>query len=84
MVKRKLYPGNLCKRKKECIYGTRCSGDQNNTLMACYYAGMTGHSRGCPADKCDKFVSRKEHSKEEIKEILRKSNALVLPKKGEK
>lgn len=82
MAKRKLYPGDLCKRKKECIYGTRCGGDQSSKAMACYYAVMTGKARDCPADKCNKFISRQKTSKSEVKEIIRKTNALVLTKKG--
>lgn len=87
--KRKPYHGNLCKRKKDCIFTTTLNGDGERRYLACYYAAMTGHSRGCTADKCNKFVSRHEKSKDEIKEILRKSNNLVFSKndvrlKGEK
>lgn len=50
--KRPLYPGNLCRRKKTCKWavGVSCS-----TERICYYAALTGKSRGCPADQCDKY-----------------------------
>lgn len=80
MTKKRKYHGNLCKRKKDCVFATRLNGDDKRRYMACYYLVLTGHSRGCPANKCDKFVSRKEKSRSEIKEILRKSNNLVFSK----
>lgn len=41
----------LCKRK-DCIYRGKTSG-----LYTCDYILVTGKSRGCPVEDCDKYVS---------------------------
>lgn len=38
----------------DCDYRISAGG-----LKVCDYIGITGHSRGCPADKCDKYSKGK-------------------------
>lgn len=41
-------------KSKQCIYGIADTANAFSPL--CNYLLCEGHSRGCPADKCDKFV----------------------------
>lgn len=57
------YPGHLCRRKNTCkwaAYATVGSSGAEGRHMICYYAVLAGHSRGCPADQCDKYEPRPE------------------------
>lgn len=42
------------KRCNQCIYRTKVGESMEQT--ACFYLGYTGKRRGCPVDKCDKFI----------------------------
>lgn len=48
-------------KKKDCFY-RRLIGNCGNyeTQFCCGYLMETGDLRGCPADKCDKYISKKE------------------------
>lgn len=43
-------------RKEDCFYKARGYGDKD----ICHYMLWTGRSRNCPADKCDKYISKQE------------------------
>ena len=56
------YPGNLCKRKRTCKWSSTATGRdaQRDTHLICYYAVLAGQTRGCPADRCDKYEKREK------------------------
>lgn len=54
----------------DCIYkmGSPSHGDVS-TVTHCGYILITGNPRGCPADKCDKYISKAEARRREIKRL---------------
>lgn len=56
----KMTAAEILKIKKEkcqyCRFATRFNTDSSNlSIMMCDFIGITGHSRGCRPDECDKF-----------------------------
>lgn len=53
-----------CKRK-DCYYCHTHGGSNGagSTTSLCCYMLETGEPRGCPADKCDKYIPRKKAKK---------------------
>ena len=54
-----------CNRKNDCIYALQ--DVINRSGRHCGYILITGEPRGCPADKCDKFKSKKDNEREKQK-----------------
>ena len=49
-----MVPMCTVEKSRQCIYGIAETANAFSPL--CNYLLCEGHSRGCPADKCDKFV----------------------------
>lgn len=45
----------------KCIYHSIVSSGHE---VICDYIGATGHSRGCPASECDKYIKGKQVKKD--------------------
>lgn len=56
-------------KKNNCKYAQHISGagKVHKTELCCCYILETGHSRGCPADQCDKYEPKKRGAKKEWK-----------------
>ena len=60
-----------CKHVKDCVY-RRPTAFKN--ITTCDYTLMSedGKSRGCPADKCDKYIRRDSYEGKKILKKIRK------------
>ena len=50
-------------KKNNCIY--KAPLGNGGKERCCYYMVITGHSRGCPPDQCDKYKTAERKRKKE-------------------
>lgn len=64
---------NKCPRIRSCRYAVRDTNLNNGKrCLMCGYMLITGEPRGCPADKCDKFLPKTRYRRRGMTIIYRK------------
>jgi hypothetical protein len=64
-----------CPRINECRFAVRDTNFyEGRRYMMCGYILITGEPRGCPADKCDKFLPKTRYRRRGMTIIYRKDD----------